>query len=80
MIADAIDLIFSLLTMFLSILPASFVQSYLKSFGGMEYLSYINWFIPFYRFVQIGETWLLCCGAYLIFYYVRSVREEMKNN
>lgn len=80
MVANAIDLVFSLLTALLSILPASFVQSSLTSLGGIDYLSYLNYFVPFYRFVQIGQTWLICCGAYLIYYYARSVRDEIKNS
>lgn len=78
MISDMVNLIFSLLTGLLSLLPASFIQSYLSKIGTIDYLGYVNYFIPFYRFVEIGELWLACCGAYLLFYYVRSVQEEVR--
>ena len=79
MLSDIINLIFSLLTGLLSILPASFIQSYLSKVGKIEYLGYVNYFIPFYRFVEIGELWLACCAAYLIFYYVRTVQQEVSS-
>ena len=47
MVAQVIDLVFNLLTSLLSILPASFVQSYLSNIGEINYLSYVNYFIPF---------------------------------
>lgn len=78
MISEMVNLIFSLLTGLLSLLPASFVQSYLSKVGAIDYLGYVNYFIPFYRFVEIGELWLTCCGAYLLFYYVRTVQEEVR--
>ena len=58
MVAQVIDLVFNLLTSLLSILPASFVQSYLSNIGEINYLSYVNYFIPFYNFVKIGRLWL----------------------
>lgn len=77
MLADIIDIIFSLLTGILSILPASFVREYLLKIGDIEYLGYVNYFIPFYRFVEIGQAWLVACASYLIFYYIRSVQQEV---
>lgn len=73
MVLDLVNLVFSLLTGFLSILPASFVKDYIEKIDALEYLSYINFFIPFYAMVQIGQAWLVCCGLYLVYHYVKSV-------
>lgn len=72
MLAEFIDLIFSLLTMLLSLLPSSFVRAWIDKIGAIEYLSYINYFIPFNIMADIGKAWLYCCGAYLIYYYVKT--------
>lgn len=76
MILDLVNLVFSLLTGLLSILPASFVKDYIDNMDALEYLSYINFFIPFYALVQIGQAWLVCCGLYLVYHYVKSVYEN----
>lgn len=80
MVAQVIDLVFSLLTSLLSLLPASFIQSYLKNIGEINYLKYVNYFIPFYEFVKIGRLWLGCCAAYLIYYYARTVYDQTKKS
>lgn len=80
MVAQVIDLVFNLLTSLLSILPASFVQSYLSNIGEINYLSYVNYFIPFYNLVKIGRLWLGCCAAYLIYYYARTVYDQTKKS
>lgn len=77
MISNIVDLVFSLLTGFLSILPASFVKDFIKEMDALEYLGYVNFFIPFYRLVQIGQTWLVCCGLYLVFHYAKTVYDNL---
>lgn len=79
MLTDIINLVFSILTGVLSLLPASFIHSYLSDLN-IDYLSYVNYFIPFYRFVKIGQSWLVACASYLIFYYVRSVQQELSSS
>ncbi len=80
MVAQMIDLLFSLLTNLLAILPASFVQDYLGNIGEINYLGYVNYFIPFYQFVKIGRLWLACCATYLVYYYVRTIYENSKKS
>lgn len=78
MVSEVVNLVFSLLTGLLSLLPASFVRQWLDKVGAIEYLSYINYFIPFNVLFNIGKTWLTCCGAYLIYYFVKSAYEDSK--
>lgn len=76
MIGEMVELVFGLLTGILSLLPASFVKEWIEKAGAIEYLSYINYFIPFNIMAQIGKSWLFCCGAYLVYFYVKSAYEE----
>lgn len=78
MLSDVVNLVFSLLTGLLSLLPASFVKEWLEKAGAIDNLAYINYFIPFNVMFQIGKSWLVCCGAYLIYYFVKQAYENSK--
>lgn len=78
MLAEVVNLVFSLFTGILSVLPSSFVRDYISQVGALEYLSYVNYFIPFNVMYQIGEKWLTCCALYLVYYYVKAVYSDIK--
>ena len=79
MVEDFVKIGFGLVQGFLSVLPASFVSEWINSNGALQYLSYVNFFIPFDVMSQIGATWLSACGAYLVYHFARNAYNNVKN-
>lgn len=79
MISELFDTVISVLTLVMSVLPSSFVHGWLDKFSGVKYLSYVNYFIPFNTMLNIGSTWLACCGAYLVYHYIQSVYKDVRS-
>lgn len=51
----------------LSALPTSPFDKYLDQLAGLDYLGYLNWFIPVGAFVGILVTWTTAVGVFYIY-------------
>lgn len=49
------------------VLPLSPFQQYIKAFGSLPYLGYLNWFLPVASFIKIGLAWLGCIGLFYLY-------------
>ena len=67
--------IVQLLTGMVSMLPASPFAEMLDSIEEIPYLGYLNWLIPFDRFVPLMGGWLVCMGTYYLYQNVRTKLE-----
>lgn len=70
-----IELIISLLTAIINILPASPINSFLSQAGNIDGLAILNWFIPFDKLLLMITAWASCMGIY---YLYRSIKQHMK--
>ena len=59
----------------LSVLPTSPFDKYLDSLGNLDYLGYLNWFIPVGEFIAITVTWL---AAIAVFYAYQVILRWLK--
>lgn len=55
----------------LNILPNSPFKHMADSIEGLDYLGFLNWFIPFDVCLIMLETWLISMAAYLIYKLIR---------
>ena len=51
----------------LSVLPTSPFDKYLDDLGSLDYLGYLNWFIPVGSFIKILLTWVTAVGVFYIY-------------
>lgn len=49
------------------VLPTSPFQQYIKLFGDLPYLGYLNWFIPVRALVNIGMAWLSVIAMFYLY-------------
>ena len=49
------------------VLPLSPFQQYIKAFGSLPYLGYLNWFLPVASFIKIGLAWLGCIALFYLY-------------
>lgn len=61
-----LDIISSLLGWVVNLLPDS-PFSIIQASGFGSLLSDINYFIPIYEFLAIGQAWLICVGVYYLY-------------
>lgn len=66
-----IALVIAILTAIYRLLPDSIFQSYFADVD-LDFLPYLNWFIPFDRAVEITTAWVVLIAAYYLFDEVRS--------
>lgn len=59
---DFFDNIGSFLLRVVGLLPDSFINEYLTG-NNFEFLSFLNWVIPFYDFKVISELWIVAMGS-----------------
>ena len=64
MIDKAVNLICDLLIALINILPNSPTDVLLSQIGSMEYLGFVNYFIPFDFCAIALNSWLVCVGIY----------------
>lgn len=70
-----IDGIIYFITSIISFFPDSPIEAILPNIQGVNVLHYVNWFIPFSDFRNIGLVWVGCVGAY----YAFTKSKEIKN-
>lgn len=80
MVSNLIEMVFGVFTGLLALLPASFVNTYLDNSSFSSVLGIMNYFIPVSTFVEIGTAWLSCCGAFLVYRYVKAAYKSAKEN
>lgn len=51
----------------LSFLPDSPFTSIIDTVKNLDYLPYLNWFVPVGTILGIGSAWLACIGVYYIY-------------
>lgn len=51
-------------------LPSSPFTFFIDSMEKAEWLSFLNWLVPFSTFIVIGETWLAAVGIYYLWQVV----------
>lgn len=49
------------------ILPTSPFQQYIRLFGDLPYLGFLNWFIPVKAFINIGKAWLAVIAVFYLY-------------
>ncbi len=64
MIDKAVNLICDLLIALINILPNSPTDVLLSQIDNMEYLGFVNYFIPFDFCAIALNSWLVCVGIY----------------
>lgn len=64
MIASAFEWLRNVLT---SILPLSPFQQYIDQFRGLEYLSWLNWFVPIGPILGVLSAWLTVVAAFYLY-------------
>lgn len=64
MVDKAIDLVCDLLIALINFLPVSPVHALLNQIDNLDYLGYINYFIPFDFCAMALNSWLVCVGIY----------------
>lgn len=75
----AFDLICNLLIAIINFLPNSPFEALLKQVEDMEYLGFVNYFIPFDFCVIALNSWLVCVGVYYGVKYAKKVLNYLKN-
>lgn len=73
----AVKTVAGLLAMLLNLLPASPVAGFVEEITGLNYLGYLNWFIPVSFMVKCMETWLGCMVAWNVYKHVRRIANKM---
>ena len=43
----------------------------------LDFLPYLNWFVPFDNFLKIMELWLPCITAYYVYSYVKGIIDKL---
>lgn len=61
-----LDIIAAVLSWVIDLLPDS-PFSIIQATGVGSLLSDINYFIPIYEFLAIGQAWLICVGVYYLY-------------
>lgn len=54
----------------LSFLPDSPFTSFIDSIENLDFLPYLNWFVPVGTLIAIGTAWLACIAVYYIYQVV----------
>lgn len=67
-----------ILSIVISLMPASPFERYIQLFSDIPYLQYLNWFIPIGEIVAVFEVWLACVVVYygymVVMRYVNGVK------
>lgn len=61
------DIINQGLSLISSVLPLSPFRRYLDAIGEIEWLGYVNYFIPIGTFIAIFNAWLICMALYYLY-------------
>lgn len=64
------DFIKSVVGALLSFLPDSPFTSIIESVEQLEFLPFLNWFVPVGTLIGIGTAWLTCIGIYYVYQVV----------
>ena len=56
----------------MEVLPTSPFQEYISQFAGIQYLGWLNWFIPIKSCLTVFSTWLVAVG--LFYFYSIAMR------
>lgn len=67
MIQWFLDLIQKFGHIILSVLPTSPFEKYINQLNDLDYLGYLNWFIPIGDFIKILMTWTAAIGVFYIY-------------
>ena len=66
-IDSIVGFIGSALDTILSVLPTSPLQPVIASLSSVDWLGYVNYFVPVGSFVAIGSVWLTAIAVYYVY-------------
>lgn len=58
----------------LNLLPSSPFQTTVDgAIYKLDFLSYLNWFIPFDNCLKVTRLWIVCIGIYYLYNFVKKI-------
>jgi len=77
LLKGSIEILFSILDVLLSILPMTPFKIMISQIDGIDYLGYVNWFLPFDFASKCFRAWLGCVIAYYIYKYLKEALNKV---
>ncbi|MCB5712131.1 hypothetical protein [Lactonifactor longoviformis] len=78
MINTAVDIIFNILSALVDLLPVSPFIVMCAKIDDIEFLGFLNYFIPFDNCLSLLEIWLVSVGIYLVVKNMRQIVDFFK--
>lgn len=81
-VQSAIGVLFDILDLLISILPAAPFRGMLSDIAessGMNVLGYVNYFIPFKFCANCMNAWLVCVLAYYVYKFLKQIIDKYKS-